>query len=217
MTVSEKTSPLSVPAELVVVIHSLAGGGAERTAALLSSHWAESGVRVTLLTLDRVEADVYPCHAAVQRIGLDLLRDARSQWDALRNNLRRVQPSAPRDPGVGGQDGRQLDRKNEHHHALGLVGVAGRCHHWRANRSSAARDWPRLELAAEARLPAVPRPGGPNRVVAGVGAAARAWPARVRRRQCGHCGRWCRARPRRAPRQCLPYRGAGATRPAQGL
>ena len=70
--------------------------------------------------------------------------------------------SPPRDPGFGSQDGRQFDRKNEHHDALGLEGVAGRGRHWRANRPSAARNWPRLELAAAARLPAVPRPGRPN-------------------------------------------------------
>jgi glycosyltransferase involved in cell wall biosynthesis len=76
--------------DLAVLIHSLVGGGAERVAARLATHWAQVGDRVTLITLDAGEATDYPLDEQVKRIGLHLMRQRRSVVDAAASNLRRV-------------------------------------------------------------------------------------------------------------------------------
>jgi glycosyltransferase involved in cell wall biosynthesis len=75
---------------LAVLIHSLVGGGAERTAALLATHWSESGHRVTLITLDSAEATSHPLGDRVERVGLRLMRHARTSMQGARNNALRV-------------------------------------------------------------------------------------------------------------------------------
>ncbi len=74
---------------LTLVIHALHGGGAERVLAVLASHWAASGRRVTLITLDDQCSDRYPLHPEVSRVGLAALGPSRSLWGALLANFRR--------------------------------------------------------------------------------------------------------------------------------
>src|SRR5690242_15948672 len=50
---------------LTLVISSLGRGGAERTASVLASAWAERGILVTLITLARDDVPAYPLHPAV--------------------------------------------------------------------------------------------------------------------------------------------------------
>ena len=50
---------LPMQRQLAIVIHSLDGGGAERTAARMANHWAETGNSVTLITLDSADSDRY--------------------------------------------------------------------------------------------------------------------------------------------------------------
>lgn len=76
--------------KLTLVIHSLAGGGAERTAARMANHWAEEGHRVTLVTLDSAAGDRYPLSAAVRRPALDLMGRSSNPLAAVANNLRRI-------------------------------------------------------------------------------------------------------------------------------
>ena len=92
MGVSETGRPQAgeLPRRLAVAIHSLAGGGAERTAARLASHWAALGVDVTLITLDSSERDSYPLNASVRRVGLGLMAESHSRWEAVRNNAGRL-------------------------------------------------------------------------------------------------------------------------------
>jgi glycosyltransferase involved in cell wall biosynthesis len=50
---------------LTLVIASLGRGGAERTASVLASAWAERGFNVTMITLERDDVPAYPLHPAV--------------------------------------------------------------------------------------------------------------------------------------------------------
>jgi GalNAc-alpha-(1->4)-GalNAc-alpha-(1->3)-diNAcBac-PP-undecaprenol alpha-1,4-N-acetyl-D-galactosaminyltransferase len=50
---------------LTLVISSLARGGAERTASVLASAWAERGNAVTLITLEQDDVPAYPLHSKV--------------------------------------------------------------------------------------------------------------------------------------------------------
>lgn len=55
------------PARVLLFIHSLHGGGAERVAADLSAHWAAEGSEVMVVTQAGAEGDVYALHPKVRR------------------------------------------------------------------------------------------------------------------------------------------------------
>lgn len=75
---------------LLVFIHSLHSGGAERVTANLANYWAERGWRITVVTLASGEHDFYALHPTVRRIDLELASESRNPVAAIRNNLRRV-------------------------------------------------------------------------------------------------------------------------------
>lgn len=66
MTVA--TQPVS---RVLIFIHSLQGGGAERVAADLSAYWAQAGSEVMLVTQQDAEHDAYALSPAVQRVALN--------------------------------------------------------------------------------------------------------------------------------------------------
>lgn len=76
--------------KLLIFIHSLRTGGAERVTASLANHWAEKGWQVTVLTLTSAAQDFYQLHTAVQRIALDVAGDSSNPLAAINNNRRRV-------------------------------------------------------------------------------------------------------------------------------
>jgi len=76
--------------QLAIVIHSLDGGGAERTAARMANHWAEEGNSVTLITLDSADSDRYALSPAVKRQALDVMGHSSNPIAAIRNNFRRI-------------------------------------------------------------------------------------------------------------------------------
>jgi glycosyltransferase involved in cell wall biosynthesis len=88
---------------LLMVVHSMGGGGAERVTANLANHWAAAGWEITVVTLAPVSLDFYQLHPAVARISLDMAGDSRNTlhaiWQnvsramALRRVLRRRQPA----------------------------------------------------------------------------------------------------------------------------
>lgn len=82
--------PARVRRNLLLVIHSLAGGGAERVLANLANHWASHGHRVTVATLASRSGDFYALSPSVARIDLDLMGESRSALEAVRANVRRV-------------------------------------------------------------------------------------------------------------------------------
>lgn len=76
--------------KLALVIHALNTGGAERVMASMANHWAEQDVDVTLITLDTRDTDRFPLHHNVHRVSLDLMRESKYPWQAVRNNLARI-------------------------------------------------------------------------------------------------------------------------------
>jgi glycosyltransferase involved in cell wall biosynthesis len=75
---------------LVIVVHSMGGGGAERVTANLANHWAGKGWPITVVTLAPVSADFYQLHPAVLRLSLDLAGDSRTAAHGVWQNFRRV-------------------------------------------------------------------------------------------------------------------------------
>jgi len=75
---------------IVMTIHALHGGGAERQIAELANYLASQGNDVSLVTLDRVENDRYRVDSTVQRIGLDLMGESQNLWQAFWANRRRI-------------------------------------------------------------------------------------------------------------------------------
>jgi glycosyltransferase involved in cell wall biosynthesis len=75
---------------LLVLIHSLGGGGAERTLVELAGGWIRQGKRVTVVTLSSAHTDVYPLDPNVQRLSLDLAGQSSGLLLGLFANLRRV-------------------------------------------------------------------------------------------------------------------------------
>ena len=75
---------------LLIFIHSLGSGGAERVTANLANHWAGQGWHVTVVTLAATTQDFYQLHPAVQRMALDVAGESVGPLSALANNLRRL-------------------------------------------------------------------------------------------------------------------------------
>lgn len=75
---------------MTLVISSLAAGGAERVLSMMANHWAARDWSVTLVTLGPLSEDHFALHPAVARIALNVTGESRSQWAALRHNMRRV-------------------------------------------------------------------------------------------------------------------------------
>ncbi|WP_249222600.1 glycosyltransferase [Noviherbaspirillum sp. L7-7A] len=48
--------------KLLIYLHSLESGGAERVAANLANHWARKGWEVTIVTVETTERDFYELH-----------------------------------------------------------------------------------------------------------------------------------------------------------
>lgn len=87
---------------LLIYIHSLENGGAERVVANLANHWASLGWQVTVVTVAPRTQDFYALDAAVRRISLNLTGQRRNVlagfWrtarraHALRRVLRALRP-----------------------------------------------------------------------------------------------------------------------------
>src|SRR5690606_41325958 len=75
---------------LMIVIHSLSGGGAERVAADLSAYWVQRGYKVTVVTQADPGTDVYPLHPSVKRYSMGLAAASTGRVRAILANLRRV-------------------------------------------------------------------------------------------------------------------------------
>ena len=75
---------------LVIFIHSMGGGGAERVTANLANYWAGKGWAVAVVTLAPQADDFYELHPTVSRIALGLAGDSRNVLIGLWQNLRRI-------------------------------------------------------------------------------------------------------------------------------
>src|SRR5690606_41324185 len=74
----------------MIVIHSLAGGGAERVAADLGAFWVVRGYRETVVTQEGTDTDAYPLHESVKRHVLGTAGASASRVGGGLANLRRV-------------------------------------------------------------------------------------------------------------------------------
>jgi glycosyltransferase involved in cell wall biosynthesis len=75
---------------LLIFIHSMRSGGAERVTANLSNYWALKGWRITIVSLVACEHDFYKLHSNVQRVSLDLDDESSNPIAAIKNNLKRI-------------------------------------------------------------------------------------------------------------------------------
>lgn len=75
---------------LVIFIHSMGGGGAERVTANLANHWAGKGWGVTVVTLAPSQCDCYELHPTVKRIALNLSGRSGNVVVGLLQNLGRI-------------------------------------------------------------------------------------------------------------------------------
>jgi glycosyltransferase involved in cell wall biosynthesis len=78
------------PVKILLLMHSLSAGGAERAACTLANFWAGRAREVIIVTLASVSADFYPLDRRVERISLDLAGASRHALHGLWQNTRRV-------------------------------------------------------------------------------------------------------------------------------
>ncbi len=81
---------LSKTMHIMIVIHSLRGGGAERVAVDLSAYWQRLGYKVSLVTQMTAETDVYPVPAGVQRYVMGTANASGGGWRGALANWQRV-------------------------------------------------------------------------------------------------------------------------------
>ena len=76
--------------KLLIFIHSLSSGGAERVTVNLANHWAGKGWDIAVVTLAPQSDDFYELHPAVKRITLGLAGDSGNLFVGFLQNLRRM-------------------------------------------------------------------------------------------------------------------------------
>lgn len=76
--------------KLLLFIHSLSAGGAERVTANLANYWSMHGHEVTVVTLATTSVDFYALAPGIKRIVLDLTSDPNGLIAGIRQNMRRV-------------------------------------------------------------------------------------------------------------------------------
>jgi len=76
---------------VVLVIHAIVAGGAERVMTTMANHWAAEGREVFLVTLDDgTQAPFYELHPAIERRPLSVAGRSRHRVDSLANTVKRV-------------------------------------------------------------------------------------------------------------------------------
>jgi glycosyltransferase involved in cell wall biosynthesis len=75
---------------VLLVIHSIRAGGAERIATHLANAWARRGWEVTVATLESSPADFYSVDSCVYRVSLDVANGSATLFEGLVANIRRV-------------------------------------------------------------------------------------------------------------------------------
>jgi glycosyltransferase involved in cell wall biosynthesis len=75
---------------LLIYIHSLENGGAERVVANLANYWVSIGWELTVVTVAPAATDFYALDPAVRRISLDLTAGSHSLLSGVMRTVRRV-------------------------------------------------------------------------------------------------------------------------------
>ena len=76
--------------KLVIVIHSLSTGGAERVTVNLANYWAEQGWDIVIVTMVNVDEDFYSLHSNIRRVALQLASDSTGLFSAIKHNVERI-------------------------------------------------------------------------------------------------------------------------------
>ena len=76
--------------KLVIVIHSLSMGGAERVTVNLANYWAGQGWDIVIVTMANVDEDFYSLHPDIRRIALQLVFDSTGLFSAIKHNVERI-------------------------------------------------------------------------------------------------------------------------------
>ena len=76
--------------KILIFIHSLSAGGAERVTALLANHWASQGLQVVIVTLASRSLDRYSLNGAIDRVELERAGDSQTAFAGLRANVERI-------------------------------------------------------------------------------------------------------------------------------
>lgn len=76
--------------KLVIYIHSLSSGGAERVTATLANHWAQKDWYVVVVTVTGGGHDFYDLNERIRRIALSLAAESSNLFQAVLNNLHRI-------------------------------------------------------------------------------------------------------------------------------
>ncbi|MBS0425520.1 MAG: glycosyltransferase, partial [Proteobacteria bacterium] len=75
---------------IVILIHSMSSGGAERVIANLTNEWIKRDWQVTVITLTPKSMDFYELDSGISRIALDLARESPNTLKAIFSNLYRI-------------------------------------------------------------------------------------------------------------------------------
>jgi glycosyltransferase involved in cell wall biosynthesis len=75
---------------ILILIHSLTAGGAERVTAMLANHWVGQGHDVTVATIAQETHDHYAVDPRTHRVTLGLGGESRGALQAIKGNLRRL-------------------------------------------------------------------------------------------------------------------------------
>ena len=76
--------------KLLIFIHSLSSGGAERVTVQLANYWAEKGWDITIVTMTGNEQDFYTIHHNIKRISLGLGTESKGLLQAVLHNFQRI-------------------------------------------------------------------------------------------------------------------------------
>lgn len=76
--------------KLLIYLHSLELGGAERVAVNLANHWVACGWDVTIATVETIARDFYQLDARVRRAAFGLGGDSRGMLQAATRNIARI-------------------------------------------------------------------------------------------------------------------------------
>lgn len=76
--------------KLLIYLHSLESGGAERVAANLANHWASHDWDVTIATVESTARDFYQIDPRIRRTGFGLTGDSRNLLQAATRNVARI-------------------------------------------------------------------------------------------------------------------------------
>lgn len=76
--------------KILVFIHSMQSGGAERVTSSLANQWSALAGEVTIVTQTSAVDDFYELNPAVKRISLDSAKDSAGIWVAALSNITRV-------------------------------------------------------------------------------------------------------------------------------